>query len=324
MPMMFYGFSAGNFYRIRSAFKYGARKLGRILLLPRDKLANDLNKFFANTLDRHGSNYWTDLRNSAFTTGARSSDNSLSSSLSSHSDTCSEDNMLLKLTDNHNNDRNFGMPCLDKCHHAPNFHLSGLYGENGKVGNGISSGEMLSNCPTDDEMSYTLGTEDKENHFVISNSVFSCANDEGIAPFSPPIFTFGDNVSENLAPTLGERDFSGISGNSESLKSLLDLGGDYDSHSWSVAYGQYCHLHVVSPVMPHPPMLPEAQTKHPWDTVRQLLQVKQNFRSQINTKSVLGPQVYCVNPRAPFSAAFNAEEKEKRRGTGTYIPNMVF
>ncbi|KAH7542815.1 hypothetical protein FEM48_Zijuj02G0115000 [Ziziphus jujuba var. spinosa] len=55
----------GNFYRIRSAFKYGARKLGWILLLPGEKIEDELKKFFANTLDRHGSNCWTDLQKSA-------------------------------------------------------------------------------------------------------------------------------------------------------------------------------------------------------------------------------------------------------------------
>lgn len=44
---------AGNFYRIRSAFTFGARKLGRILTLPEERAAEELNKFFTNTLDRH-------------------------------------------------------------------------------------------------------------------------------------------------------------------------------------------------------------------------------------------------------------------------------
>ncbi|CAA7406214.1 unnamed protein product [Spirodela intermedia] len=43
--------SKGNSYRIRSAFTYGARKLGRILTLPRERIAKELNKFFMNSLD---------------------------------------------------------------------------------------------------------------------------------------------------------------------------------------------------------------------------------------------------------------------------------
>ncbi|PIM98859.1 Polynucleotide adenylyltransferase, partial [Handroanthus impetiginosus] len=43
----------GNFYRIRSAFKYGARRLGQILSGPRDKVADKISDFFASTLERH-------------------------------------------------------------------------------------------------------------------------------------------------------------------------------------------------------------------------------------------------------------------------------
>ncbi|KAJ7541692.1 hypothetical protein O6H91_10G071000 [Diphasiastrum complanatum] len=47
--------SKGNFYRIRSAFGYGARKLARILEYPREEVAAELDRFFLNTWDRHGS-----------------------------------------------------------------------------------------------------------------------------------------------------------------------------------------------------------------------------------------------------------------------------
>lgn len=54
--------SKGNFYRIRSAFTYGARKLGQILLLTVDDIVDELNKFFTNTLERHGSGRRPDVR----------------------------------------------------------------------------------------------------------------------------------------------------------------------------------------------------------------------------------------------------------------------
>ncbi|KAK9125901.1 hypothetical protein Scep_014747 [Stephania cephalantha] len=52
----------GNFYRIRSAFTYGARKLGQILLLPTECIPSELKKFFMNTLDRHGSGQRPDVQ----------------------------------------------------------------------------------------------------------------------------------------------------------------------------------------------------------------------------------------------------------------------
>jgi len=48
--------SKGNLYRIRSAFAYGARKLGKILLLSsQEKMSCELKRYFKNTLERHGN-----------------------------------------------------------------------------------------------------------------------------------------------------------------------------------------------------------------------------------------------------------------------------
>ncbi|KAL3530970.1 hypothetical protein ACH5RR_010292 [Cinchona calisaya] len=52
----------GSFYRICSAFKYGARKLGQILSLPKNEIADEVKKFFGNTLRMHGCNCETDVQ----------------------------------------------------------------------------------------------------------------------------------------------------------------------------------------------------------------------------------------------------------------------
>ncbi|XP_022761407.1 uncharacterized protein LOC111307625 isoform X2 [Durio zibethinus] len=57
--------SKGNFYRIRSAFTYGARKLGWILSQAEESIADELRKFFSNTLDRHGSGQRPDVQDPA-------------------------------------------------------------------------------------------------------------------------------------------------------------------------------------------------------------------------------------------------------------------
>ncbi|KAL3633386.1 hypothetical protein CASFOL_000562 [Castilleja foliolosa] len=54
--------SKGNFYRIRSAFAYGARKLAHILSQPSDSIANELPKFFSNTMGRHGGGQRPDVQ----------------------------------------------------------------------------------------------------------------------------------------------------------------------------------------------------------------------------------------------------------------------
>ncbi|XP_022950092.1 uncharacterized protein LOC111453279 [Cucurbita moschata] len=54
--------SKGNFYRIRSAFSYGARKLGSILSQPEEIVVDEVRKFFSNTLDRHGGGQRPDVQ----------------------------------------------------------------------------------------------------------------------------------------------------------------------------------------------------------------------------------------------------------------------
>jgi hypothetical protein len=57
----------GNYYRIRSAFKHGARKLGQILLSPKEAIPAEINKFFSNTMKRHARNSGPHLTNNLFT-----------------------------------------------------------------------------------------------------------------------------------------------------------------------------------------------------------------------------------------------------------------
>ncbi|CAI9763842.1 unnamed protein product [Fraxinus pennsylvanica] len=52
--------SKGNFFRIQSAFGYGAKRLARLLDCPKENLLNEINQFFMNTWERHGSCHWLD------------------------------------------------------------------------------------------------------------------------------------------------------------------------------------------------------------------------------------------------------------------------
>lgn len=63
--MTFYAIlSSGNFFRIRSAFAFGAKRLARLLDCPKEDLFFEVNQFFFNTWDRHGSGHRPDaLRN---------------------------------------------------------------------------------------------------------------------------------------------------------------------------------------------------------------------------------------------------------------------
>ncbi|CAI9785952.1 unnamed protein product [Fraxinus pennsylvanica] len=47
--------SKGNFFRIRSAFAFGAKRLARILDCTKENVIYEVNQFFTNTWERHGS-----------------------------------------------------------------------------------------------------------------------------------------------------------------------------------------------------------------------------------------------------------------------------
>ncbi|KAI3461721.1 hypothetical protein Pfo_018384 [Paulownia fortunei] len=83
----------GNFYRIRSAFKYGAHKLGQVLLQPRDKVADQICNFFANTRARHEHQYRSSIQRLALEFG---DEESLTDSLSCPVELFSEDDLLPK------------------------------------------------------------------------------------------------------------------------------------------------------------------------------------------------------------------------------------
>ncbi|XP_065880992.1 uncharacterized protein [Euphorbia lathyris] len=304
----------GNFFRIRSAFKYGARKLGRIFSLPSERMINELNKFFGNTLDRHRNNYWTPVDHSRILSFPRNSDNSSSSSFS---DSSSEDG---KSTLSCSIDRPFGTTSWEKSNNASHFHFSCMCAENEKFENGISNGKGPSNFASDGEISCGLRSESKENHIMINNSACSCTNNhEDRASFESTNHAHVKNISANSTPALEEGESAGIPGICHSSKSLLDLSGDYDSQFRSVVYSQNCHFYALSAHMPSfHPMLTNLKIKNPWQTIRESLHLKRNVHPQRKSRYNLN-----MNSLVPFSEAFNYEEKIKR-GTGTYIPKMLY
>ena len=286
---------SGNFYRIRSAFKYGARKLGWILRLPEDRIAEELIRFFANTLERHGS------------TPGNVNKSFLSLSTASRKDR--------KPENQHNYD------CRDERERYV-VQDAGEFFDSSRYGNAVGS---LKLCEDSKDVA-TSGVLDSAS----TNGWSYCSNGQ-----------FENNISDS-EPALNsviddEKEKQGVAGNSprshtdeknmavsEASKSLLDLTGDYDSHIGNLQYGHMCNGYPVSPVVPSPPRSPKFPNRNPWETVRQCVQINHSIRSQANSNSVMGQQVYVINhPSLPMTS-FGSEEKRKVRGTGAYFPNMVF
>lgn len=195
--------------------------------------------------------------------------------------------------------RNSDNSSLSSLSDTSHLQLSYSYGENGKF---------------DGALGCTSRSEYKENYFVVNNSACSSANNEDKPLVGSATKILVNNSSENLTPTVGEREYGSITETSQTFKSILDLNGDYECHLKSVLYGQYCQFYAENaPTLFFPLMA----------AVCQYLQLKQNVQSQMHTDGVFRQQQYSLNPPAQFSASVDYDRKEKRRGTGTYIPRMV-
>ncbi|GFZ01739.1 PAP/OAS1 substrate-binding domain superfamily [Actinidia rufa] len=365
----------GNFYRIRSAFKYGARKLGQIFLLPRERIADEIKMFFSNTMERHGRKSGT-----------------LSSSL--HSRTFSEEEIQLNflnldLDNNISGDRDNeldrysmrddSLQVLSKvasstdgisvsgshqdgevrlrnasdtsdcspsscdlsnslsglCCYAPYFYFSGSSVENGKLETKMLDEESLDekvgfesldSWEVDEDMGFEASwMEHGDNHLGAGNGVCSFIdNHDGVSFSGSGISSPNATISDDLALDFREKDFDDIVGSPETLNPLSDLSGDYDSHIRSLLYGQCCHGYAFSsPVLPSILSFPsQFRNTQPLDTGQRALPLNWNASSQFDTNgAVLGPTHNLTNTCKPYNY-IGLEEKDKPRGTGTYIPNL--
>ncbi|KAM1653394.1 hypothetical protein ACFX15_005608 [Malus domestica] len=142
-----------------------------------------------------------------------------------------------------------------------------------------------------------------------------------------------DELPKFFANTLDRRRSNGqtnvhnnaLSGGSEALNILLELGGDFDSHGMNLQYGPFFPGSATSPpLLPSPPLSPQPWKENPWGGTSEALQFHQHINSQTTINGVdWGVHAYQANDSIISVAAFRGE-KRKPRGTGTYIPNASF
>ncbi|CAL5388957.1 unnamed protein product [Camellia sinensis] len=348
--------SKGNYYRIRSAFSYGARKLGRILLQPEDNIAGELCKFFSNTLDIHGSAQRPDGQDPVPMSGHNSfiSASSILETVSGQKESAISD-LNSANGSSHNGDYN--------------SELSGIKTKVGRTVNGYQNGytkvvnaALLSETDGSPNRTVVMGSRfsgDAEDlatsriqSLKISNDTtkaFHPSGEEsmpqrGITYHAPHLY-FSGSVSTNGKPGYGKSDKKELEssvliadpdknlpvGNHEvpttvgSKDVASDLSGDYKSHLHSLQYGWLCYEHSSSvPALPMIPMLPsQFHSKSSWDVIRHAYHFKRNGFSNVNANGVIPrPTFYHMNTLLLPGTTFGAEEMPKPRGTGTYFPNV--
>ncbi|CAA0820632.1 PAP/OAS1 substrate-binding domain superfamily [Striga hermonthica] len=347
----------GNFYRIQSAFKFGAHKLGQVLLQPRAKVADEIFKFFTNTRSRHERQYKSGSRHLAFDFG---DEESFTESLPSQVESFSEedDEMFLNSIASEFDDISVSighiMPSLDLRNEMVDTHSVGEV-----------SPEMVSEaCYSADSVfvsryhllgpRYGFATSNSSSNYSASlsdnyfhNPHSKCSTENGSSEPqqsdlpSTDSDKFGtiswmDNKStcrwcvDNCGAAclkdtyfdFIENDTASIEGDSEAFNPLADLSGDYDGNIRSLLRGQLCHgFSLSSSAKSNCSSSPIIQNRKPPDDVRQSTPLTMNNCSNNNILSRTSSHIVSTDSQLSGST-FHFDGKQKARGIGTYFPNM--
>ena len=371
---------SGNFYRIRSAFTYGARKLGRILLQPEDKINEELCKFFTNTLERHGSGQRPDIQDPVSPSSSdgesvldaeqsmfdrvnrikiSGKDNGMSSPQSpqrgstkvvpstalSEADyfsnasavsgyRCSGDakdlaSPRIKGLRISNDTSKSSSPCGEESVSvlsAPHLYISSS-AQNGKQSNESLDKKLAGNSSlSEEESSFTVDHELNGNQSINNSELLNSIGSNDVPPGLGPIAC----SSEYLHEGYWDRSLSGNPGNPEApetLISLADLNGDYESHFSNLQNGWWCHEYIFgTPGLSMLVALPsQFQGNNAWDAhLGQSAHIRRNIFPHVTANGVIPrPPFYSLNPSMRPGIGFGVEEMPKPRGTGTYFPNTV-
>nr|GMC56804.1 uncharacterized protein LOC109156416 isoform X1 [Ipomoea batatas] len=346
----------GNYYRICSAFRYGVRKLGQILLLPQDKIGDGIKKFFSNTIKRHGYSDLGNLKNSSLSIDADSSGiSSCSASLAEFF--CEEELLLKSSAGDFDHDAlevedkctsmltkavSLEMAVLQQCLSGDANDLSTSTHQDPSCANETSDGGTYSaslygrthsaqNLPLPStKLSAESGSCENGN---VCQSGRSDSVDEKLGSGSEHgEFRPGCSSGCQLGTEYGEGFGSAIS----SLKTCTveDASLDFrekdvasiagDSEVWNPLAdltGDY-DGHIRSLLYGkfcHGYTLSVAGISPFWFQNNELLLSDQQSMPPV----FVGPMLYSAGNAVPSTATYNFEERSKVRGTGTFIPTMV-
>ncbi|GAB2272091.1 hypothetical protein Dimus_006910 [Dionaea muscipula] len=318
--------SKGNFFRIRSAISFGARKLGIILSQSEENIAEEVSKFFANTLDRHGRGQRPDVEDPI--TGG-SCPNGIISSEMRH-DTLDRDWESISLSSSASE---YKAGLHGARHGAKAAEVSAF----DAVSSGAHGVQLVPNADNVRGTNASVNTESKSPfggalhapHLYFSYPYGNSKVCDGESDEKAPWDSSGsEDALASMGPlqTDDEKSRSHQGGvEHHEIETLSNLAGDYDSHLNSWQYGRWWFNHAsgtppVQSNMPSPS--PLYLRKAPWETMFHSVHSRQNMCANIQTNGVIPrPPFFHMNPaRVPGGAAFGME-LTKARGTGMYFPN---
>ncbi|KAL1558773.1 hypothetical protein AAHA92_09199 [Salvia divinorum] len=319
----------GNFYRIRSAFKYGARKLGQVLSLPVDKVADGIHKFFSNAIAWHGNDNRNFIPDFALEFGHEESS---AATLSSPANLMSEENALLRLSINDIDafETEFPLKMESEGWYPPGFNFrepicfrSKFPSDNGSL---LESGNFLKhNIQDSASQEYVSKSwlEDQREHGEV-NYRYKWCMDSSWANSTTNLGLHASNACNVDDMSLDYKDVDLTSvGESEAVNALADLTGDYDSHIRSLLYGQLCLGFSLSAVVYHYSSIPSwAKKEKSWDIVYQSMPLWWSQVSQMTSQPVQTEQSNFWAAHSALPSYGSCSEAQNARGSGPYFPVM--
>ncbi|XP_073144911.1 uncharacterized protein [Henckelia pumila] len=305
-----------NFYRIRSAFNYGAQRLDRILLQPEHVIPKELHKFFSDSMARHGCGQRHDVQDFVPppTCNGTVADLPVSKAeLQKNETRVNQTDFATELATSGMQGLRISSDSPDamvpitvesaraRAHDKPIFAAPHLFFSNSK-------------------MSTRSGNSDSDHCNDTKESVSSVKTNAILLDGANPL-TFSGH-SNNMKWDQGS---ASRSGTPDSSNFSVDLTGDYESFSCGLEYGRRCHrytLAVPSSLLPPSRSPPLFQIQNPQDDVQSPSQLPTNGLSFRHPNSFHpGSPVYAMPHLLLPGLAFGWEDMPKPRGTGTYFPN---
>ncbi|CAH8308706.1 unnamed protein product [Eruca vesicaria subsp. sativa] len=333
--------SKGNFYRIRSAFTYGARKLGQIFLQSEEDISFELRKFFSNMLHRHGSGQRPDVLDVVpyvrFNRSHVSTPNHFQDGQMVYESESSTSSGAAAGNGRHDQEDLLYAGGANVLLSPARLDVSGLVVETtpSVVSESLQKLEISEDAMKSMESVSPLNGKHHVLHQISNGEVLNGKEVEKLQLVdSRRVHSnekMNDHVGHDVHHTsrmdpvaVRQEDMhlqhSGHRCVPDTPSVLSDLTGDYENQLNSLRYGRWWFDYVQNgPLSPLSP--------HGWEVVRHALPFGRNAPGPgpVNVNGVVPRQVFFhMNPQMIPNANFGIEELPKPRGTGTYFPNANF
>ncbi|XP_073024512.1 uncharacterized protein [Primulina eburnea] len=316
----------GNFFRIRSAIKFGARKLGHVLSLPSDQVADGINKYFANALSRHRKHSRSKVE---YLNSEVGDEASMTASSSSQSESSSIYDMLLESSSSDSDNDSIGVEVnsISSSENEPDRCLAEEFSSNKASESGCSTNRVIvsGNASTGDVYNFettNLISRSSASSYLsnrklgssLYRNVKSTSKTESLPPKQFHRVDFARDASQKDVSS------SEIVLESEVVDCLADLSGDYDSHLRSFLCGQ---LTIGFSSSARALSNPTSSTSR-IQTMQHSVSLSQSHGFQVNPSAFsTGQTMYSAADYTLPATGFYTEGRPNTRGTGTYIPYVV-